>query len=44
LKLQAIYHLPLAAKPLLLTQAYGIGYLGVLLTIATLAFHRREFL
>ena len=44
LKLQAIYHLPLAAKPLLLTQAYGIGYLGVLLTIATLAFRRREFL
>jgi ABC-type transport system involved in multi-copper enzyme maturation permease subunit len=44
LKMQAIYHLPLAVKPLLLTQAYGIGYLGVLLVIATMAFRRREFL
>ncbi len=44
LKIQAIYHLPLAAKSLLLTQAYGIGYLGVLLALATMAFHRREFL
>ena len=44
LKAEAIYHLPLAAKPLLLTQAYGIGYLGVLLVIATMAFQRKEFL
>ena len=44
LKVEAIYHLPLAAKPLLLTQAYGIGYLGVLLAISTMAFHRKEFL
>ena len=43
LKIQAIYHLDLTLKPLLLTQAYGVGYLGVLLALATMFFRRREF-
>jgi ABC-type transport system involved in multi-copper enzyme maturation permease subunit len=44
LKIQAIYALELTLKPLLLTQAYGVGYLGFLLVLATTAFRRREFL
>ena len=40
----AIYDLPLMAKSLLLTQVYGMGYLGVLLAFAAMAFKRREFL
>jgi Cu-processing system permease protein len=44
LKSQIIYGLALNVKELMLTQLYAIGYLGMLLILATLAFHRREFL
>jgi ABC-type transport system involved in multi-copper enzyme maturation permease subunit len=44
LKGQAIYSLSLDPRALLLTQLYGIGYLGVLLVVATIIFSRREFL
>jgi Cu-processing system permease protein len=44
LKSQIIYGLALNVKELMLTQLYAIGYLGVLLILATVAFHRREFL
>ena len=43
LKTQTIYGVALNVSELVLTQLYGIGYLGVLLTLATLAFSRREF-
>jgi Cu-processing system permease protein len=44
LKSQAVYGLALNIKELLLTQLYGIGYLGVILVLAIIAFSRREFL
>lgn len=44
LKSQTIYHLALNGKAIALTQVYGIGYLGVLLVLASIAFTRREFL
>jgi hypothetical protein len=34
----------LNGKELLLTQLYAVGYLTVILLLATLAFARREFL
>jgi ABC-type transport system involved in multi-copper enzyme maturation permease subunit len=43
LKAQIIYGVAMDGKTLLLTQLYGLGYLGVLLTVATAAFSRREF-
>jgi len=43
LKSQIVYGLALNAKALLLTQLYGLAYLGVLLVMATWAFSRREF-
>jgi hypothetical protein len=44
LKTEMVYGLPMSAKALLLTQVYGVAYLGVLLLLATVAFSRREFL
>lgn len=44
LKAQAIYHLPLDPRAVLLTQLYGIGYLAVFLALAAMIFSRREFL
>lgn len=44
LKAQAIYSLALDHRALLLTQLYGVGYLAVLLAVATMIFSRREFL
>jgi Cu-processing system permease protein len=44
LKTEIVYGFPMSARTLLLTQAYGVAYLGVLLLLATLAFGRREFL
>jgi len=44
LKSQIIYGVALEARELLLTQLYAVGYLGVLLILATFAFNRREFL
>lgn len=44
LKAQAIYGVALNGKELLLTQLYAVGYLTVILLLATLAFARREFL
>jgi ABC-type transport system involved in multi-copper enzyme maturation permease subunit len=44
LKTEIVYGLPMSAKALLLTQVYGVAYLGVLLLLATVAFSRREFL
>lgn len=44
LKAQIIYGVALNARELLLTQLYAVGYLGVVLLLATLAFARREFL
>ena len=44
LKVQIIYGVALNGKELLLTQLYAVGYLGVVLLLATLAFARREFL
>ena len=44
LKSQAVYGLAVNTKEILLTQLYGIGYLGVILSLAIVAFSRREFL
>ena len=44
LKAQIIYGVALNGRELLLTQLYAVGYLGVVLLLATLAFARREFL
>lgn len=44
LKTEIIYGLALNFKELLLTQLYGVGYLGILLVLATFAFKRREFI
>jgi ABC-type transport system involved in multi-copper enzyme maturation permease subunit len=44
LKTQIIYGVALNARELLLTQLYALGYLGVVLLLATLTFNRREFL
>jgi Cu-processing system permease protein len=44
LKSQIIYGVAMNTKALLLTQLYGLAYLGVLLVLASLAFSRREFL
>lgn len=44
LKSHIVYGLALNVKELMFTQLYAIGYLGVLLILATVAFHRREFL
>ena len=43
LKTQTIYGVALNMGELVLTQLYGVGYLAVLLVLATLAFSRREF-
>jgi ABC-type transport system involved in multi-copper enzyme maturation permease subunit len=40
----AIHHLPLDPLALLLTQLYGIGYVGLLLVLAAMILTRREFL
>jgi Cu-processing system permease protein len=44
LKTQAVYGLAINSKEILLTQLYGIGYLGVILVLAIVTFSRREFL
>lgn len=44
LKSQIIYGVALDSKAVLLAQLYGIGYLGVLIVLAMIAFRRREFL
>ena len=44
LKVQIIYGVALNGKELLLTQLYAVGYLGIVLLLAALAFARREFL
>ena len=44
LKSQIIYGVALDSKGILLAQVYGIGYLGVLIVLAMIAFRRREFL
>ena len=44
LKMEIVYGLAISGKSVLLTQAYGAAYLGVLLVLATLVFGRREFL
>jgi Cu-processing system permease protein len=44
LKAEVVYGVALNSKALLLTQLYGIGYLGILLVLAMIAFSRREFL
>ncbi len=44
LKAQAVYGLAINGKEIVLTQLYGIGYLGVILVLAMIAFSRREFL
>jgi ABC-type transport system involved in multi-copper enzyme maturation permease subunit len=44
LKTQVVYGLAINGKEILLTQLYGIGYLGVILVLAMIAFSRREFL
>jgi len=44
LKAEVIYGVAMNSKELLLTQLYGVGYLGVLLVLAMTAFSRREFL
>jgi ABC-type transport system involved in multi-copper enzyme maturation permease subunit len=43
LKAQIIYGVALNGRELLFTQLYAVGYLGVVLLLATLAFARREF-
>jgi ABC-type transport system involved in multi-copper enzyme maturation permease subunit len=44
LKSQIVYGVAMNTKTLLLTQIYGLAYLGVLLVLAIMAFSRREFL
>jgi ABC-type transport system involved in multi-copper enzyme maturation permease subunit len=44
LKAQIVYGVALNGRELLLTQLYAVGYLGVVLLLAALAFARREFL
>ena len=44
LKSQIVYGVAMNTKALLLTQLYGLAYLGVLLVLSSLAFSRREFL
>jgi ABC-type transport system involved in multi-copper enzyme maturation permease subunit len=44
LKAQIVYRVALNGRELLLTQLYAVGYLGVVLLLAALAFARREFL
>jgi Cu-processing system permease protein len=44
LKTEIVYGLEMSGKALLLTQVYGVAYLGVLLLLATVSFRRREFL
>jgi Cu-processing system permease protein len=44
LKTEIVYGLGMSGKALLLTQVYGVAYLGVLLLLATVSFRRREFL
>ena len=44
LKTEIVYSVGVSAQTLLLTQVYGVAYLGVLLLLATVAFSRREFL
>ena len=43
LKAQIIYGVALNARELLLIQLYAVGYLGVVMLLATVAFARREF-
>jgi ABC-type transport system involved in multi-copper enzyme maturation permease subunit len=44
IKTEVVYGLSLKGKPLILTQLYGLGYLGVVLILAMIAFSRRDFL
>ncbi|MBU5636471.1 ABC transporter permease [Geomonas sp. Red69] len=44
LKVQMIYALPVDPKALLLTSLYGFGYVVVMLTLASCAFSRRDFI
>ena len=44
LKTEIVYSLGVSAQTLLLTQVYGVAYLGMLLLLATVAFSWREFL
>lgn len=44
IKTEVVYGLALEGKTLLLTQLYGLGYLGIVLVLAMLAFSHREFL
>jgi len=44
LKAEVVYGVAMSNKVLMLTQLYGIGYLGILLVLAMIAFSRREFL
>jgi Cu-processing system permease protein len=43
LKTEIVYGVAMSGKALLLTQLYGLAYLGVLLVLAATAFGRREF-
>jgi ABC-type transport system involved in multi-copper enzyme maturation permease subunit len=44
LKAEVVYGVAMNGKSLLLTQLYGIGYVGIVLVLAMIAFSRREFL
>ncbi|MGD8529436.1 MAG: ABC transporter permease subunit [Syntrophobacterales bacterium] len=44
IKTEVVYGLALEGKTLLLTQLYGLGYLGIVLVLAMIAFSHREFL
>jgi Cu-processing system permease protein len=44
IKTEVVYGLALSGKTLLLTQIYGLAYLGIVLVLAMIAFSRREFL
>ena len=44
IKTEVVYGLALKGKLLLLTQLYGLAYLGIVLVLAMIAFSRREFL
>ena len=44
LKAEVVYGVALNGKALVLTQLYGIGYVGIVLVLAMIVFARREFL
>ncbi|MGD8370848.1 MAG: ABC transporter permease subunit [Syntrophobacterales bacterium] len=44
LKAEVVYGLAMNGKSLLLTQLYGVGYVGIILVLAMIVFSRREFL